>query len=76
MRFPPGSNVLFVGEGDFSFVTSLCKEDWCGQVSLVATCLQENLSERAVSNAKILEEKGWCCDSLLIELLNCIQNHL
>ncbi|XP_063584738.1 uncharacterized protein LOC134762289 [Penaeus indicus] len=57
MRFPAGSKVLFVGEGDFSFVASLCTEDWCAQVSLVATCLQENLSERAVSNTEILKEK-------------------
>ncbi|XP_045620364.1 uncharacterized protein [Procambarus clarkii] len=58
MRFAVGSRVLFVGEGDFSFVASLVEEDWCANVHIVASCLQQQLTERAERNTVMLAERG------------------
>ncbi|XP_042232518.1 uncharacterized protein LOC121873220 isoform X1 [Homarus americanus] len=58
MQFAKDSKLLFVGEGDFSFITSLTEENWCTKVHIVASCLQEELTERATSNAEVLAERG------------------
>lgn len=58
MHFAEGSRVLFVGEGDFSFVTSLTQQDGCAGIHLTATSLQEELSERARRNVEVLAKRG------------------
>lgn len=57
MHFPAGSQVLFVGEGDFSFVTSLTQGNRCVGVHLTASALQDELSERARGNVELLRER-------------------
>ncbi|XP_063850295.1 uncharacterized protein LOC135094256 isoform X1 [Scylla paramamosain] len=58
MNFAEGSRVLFVGEGDFSFVASLSQQGLCAGIHLTATSLQEQQSERARSNVEVLVERG------------------
>ncbi|XP_050692769.1 uncharacterized protein LOC126983742 isoform X1 [Eriocheir sinensis] len=58
MHFPAGSQVLFVGEGDFSFVTSLTQGNRCVGAHLTASALQDELSERARGNVELLRGRG------------------
>ncbi|XP_071535942.1 uncharacterized protein [Panulirus ornatus] len=58
MQFPAGSKVLFVGEGDFSFVATIVKEECNAEVHVIASCLQEELKERARKNIEILTKRG------------------
>lgn len=58
MQFTEGDKVLFVGEGDFSFVASLIHEKWCSKVKIIATCLQEELTERSKKTCEKLIERG------------------
>lgn len=61
MHFAVGSRVIFVGEGDFSFVNSLTQRDGCAGIHLTATSLQEELSERARRNVDALTERDTLC---------------
>lgn len=58
MQFPAGSKVLFVGEGDFSFVATIVEEECNAKVHVIASCLQEELKERARKNIEILTKRG------------------
>ncbi|XP_066951325.1 uncharacterized protein [Macrobrachium rosenbergii] len=59
MDFDSGSSVLFVGEGDFSFTEALSSRNkLASDVTLVATCFREDVTERASANITKLRERG------------------
>ncbi|KAL7645536.1 UNVERIFIED_CONTAM: hypothetical protein RMT77_003922 [Armadillidium vulgare] len=60
MYLPNNSQVLLVGEGNFSFAVALCDLKYCNPKYLVATCFEkeDSLSPLAKENCKILQIKG------------------